>query len=775
MESPKRKAQKSRDYRRHRMMRLLNRRKATAQQAMSKIAEKELMRRLRITPLKKFEDGKDAEYDAGILDDVVITGNRRPANIMFDKDTGNYYRESTGDVVTPVNKLVEDDPSTWSFADKNGTTFTPHGPVFNLKQGEIRQVEETPFLSNNYIKQAAHNYMSELAYDINNNRVVGGKYTMPAIALAPVIGSKIGGAAINSAFASHGLNHAVNEGVNGIGDAVLTGLEMAPLGPLVKPLYTGLVKPLYTGVVRPGMQFLNSPITRKAPQITAENAASMTPEQWTAAQDAAIARGDMEEAQRLRDLHFKVSAPNTKVVDINGNPQLVIHKTPSDFTIFDNSKSIGRLNWVATPEAFGENKVFATGAGTNPKEMRLYINMKNPHYPTIDEGMEPAYINEGEDGILGIVDKDWTGLYKSASDAGEGFNMSLGVDNPYALKSADAVTFDDNGVRISLGERDNFKLNDIRYGLLPFGIGLTGLGVSTGTPLKKFEDGKNALLSSTPKLSNMPKFNFDAPVIEKVVPKYEEIKPAIETPVEPVKQREPIIPGLQPQQSISDSRFSRSHPIFKDEYDYMNSDAFLTRVKKMTNDNEKARILATNMRNNLYHTNLPNKAFYDYTSYSQNSGFRLSESGPYMHKIYYGRVNDVPGFTKRSVIAHELGHSVYDTNKDGSLLDYHLLSPQYTSVLQRGRYKTLVDDDTRRHDYQDGERIADIRALQQQAKDAGIWDKTTGVDMTPEMYNKLKQTYPDHRSFDMWNDEDLRWLINTTAQIKPVKNNIYYT
>ena len=105
---------------------------------MSEIAEKELMRKLRITPLKKFKDGKDAEYDAGILDDVVITGNRRPANIMFDQDTGNYYRESTGDVVTPVNKLVEDDPSTWSFADKNGTTFTPHGPVFNSNQGEIR-------------------------------------------------------------------------------------------------------------------------------------------------------------------------------------------------------------------------------------------------------------------------------------------------------------------------------------------------------------------------------------------------------------------------------------------------------------------------------------------------------------------------------------------------------------------------------------------------------------------------------------------------------------
>lgn len=232
MDSPKRKAQKNKDYRRHRMMRLLNRRKATAQEAMSEIAERELMRKLRITPLKKFEGGKDAEYDAVILDDVVITGKRRPANIMFDKDTGNYYRESTGDVVTPVNKLVEDDPSTWSFTDKNGTTFTPHGPVFNSNQGEIRQAEEAPLFSNDYIKQAAHNYMSELAYDINNNRVVGGKYTMPAIAAvaaSPLLGNVYGNAAVNSAFAAHGLNHAVNEGVDGIGDAAVTTLEMLPL------------------------------------------------------------------------------------------------------------------------------------------------------------------------------------------------------------------------------------------------------------------------------------------------------------------------------------------------------------------------------------------------------------------------------------------------------------------------------------------------------------------------------------------------------------------
>lgn len=442
-----------------------------------------------------------------------------------------------------------------------------------------------------------------------------------------------------------------------------------------------------------------------------------------------------------------------------------------------------------------------TGGGTAVSQNPYYVNIKN--YPVVnakDEGLSEYFMNH----------KDVAGMAIGAGANGIDGPRRI-VINPYSdvlktdLQKEGLIRIE--AVRHAMEEynyKPSFKLSKHQKNLqktvfknMPYGsndeafkrsiisrilAGDTGdlqptseqeaeaarfifnNDSNTTKKPKKFEDGKNALLSSAPKLSNIPKFNFNAPVIEKVTPEYEEIKPKKEIPIEPVKPKESIIPGLSPQQPISDSRFSRSHPIFKDEHDYMNSDAFLTRVKKMTNDNEKARILATNMRNGLYYTKLPNEAFFDYTSNSQNSGYRTRESGPYMHNIYYGQVNDIPGFTKRSVIAHELGHSVYDGNKDGSLLDYHLLSPQYTSVLQRGRHKTPVSDETRRHDHMDTERIADIRALQQQAKDAGIWDKTTGVDMTPESFNKLKQTYPDNRSFDMWNDEDLRWLINTTAQ-----------
>lgn len=302
-------------------------------------------------------------------------------------------------------------------------------------------------------------------------------------------------AGLTSAFAAHGASE-IAEG-NITPEALM---EVAPLGQLAKPLYKG--------VLEPGMRLYNSPLTgnwtrignreyrfkpgylgmngtpiesRKIKDYSAfldtDAGKNMTPEQWTAAQDAAIVRGDMTEAQRLRDLHFKVSAPKTEVVDINGNPQLVVHKTPNTFTIFDNNRSIGKLNWFATPNAYGKNGVFATGAGKNPRTMKLYVNMRNAHKPTIDEGIEPAYINQGEDGILGIVDKGMTNYFNSSRDAGKGFMMSGGVDNPNALKSADAVTYDDNGIRVPLGERDNFNINDIRYSLLPFGIGLTGLGL----------------------------------------------------------------------------------------------------------------------------------------------------------------------------------------------------------------------------------------------------------------------------------------------------------
>ena len=120
----------------------------------------------------------------------------------------------------------------------------------------------------------------------------------------------------------------------------------------------------------------------KTPTITVDNAASITPEQWTAAQDAAIARGDMAEAQRLRDLHFKVNAPNT-VALVNGQPLQLYHGTDATFNAFDISKygktdggTFGRGVYT-TPikeyaELYGKNNMPLYMKLDNPKDYRNY-------------------------------------------------------------------------------------------------------------------------------------------------------------------------------------------------------------------------------------------------------------------------------------------------------------------------------------------------------------------------------------------------------------------
>lgn len=211
------------------------------------------------------------------------------------------------------------------------------------------------------------------------------------------------------------------------------------------------------------------------PKITATNASKIAPKLWTAAQDAAIARGDVAEAQRLRDLHFKVNAPNTKIVDENGDPLRLYHGTKSKFNAFDESLY-----------GSADGGMYGTGVYTTPYKgyaenygdvvMNLYANISNPvdaRNLSIDDLML-GKLEEGNNIFR------WTDI-GGKRDGVLGKNHYLNTKYPYEVvshkpskvKSADAVTYDDSGARIPLGERDNFNLNDIRYSwLLPFlGVG----------------------------------------------------------------------------------------------------------------------------------------------------------------------------------------------------------------------------------------------------------------------------------------------------------------
>jgi len=311
-------------------------------------------------------------------------------------------------------------------------------------------------------------------------------------------------AALTSYFGAHGLQKLAN------GEADWsTALEIAPLGRVVKPIYEG--------VVQPGMRLFNSPLTgnwtkignkeyrlspnslgangssveQRIPQITTENAASMTPEQWTAAQDAAIARGDMVEAQRLRDLHFKVNAPDNKLTTklYHGTDREWNNYDPTHFSSGSGDlgawgKGLYLSGYKNVAERYGKNIKSLYAYARNPLEVKPTLGT---WYDTPTENA--AYFFNREKGatkeIKNILKgKDAINKYREITG-----DHWITTHEPYEevviprgeqIKSADAVTYDDNGVRIPLGKRDNFNINDIRYGLLPFGIGLTGYGLWRG-------------------------------------------------------------------------------------------------------------------------------------------------------------------------------------------------------------------------------------------------------------------------------------------------------
>lgn len=241
----------------------------------------------------------------------------------------------------------------------------------------------------------------------------------------------------------------------------------------------------------------------KTPQITSENASNITPEQWTTAQDAAIAKGDIAEAQRLRDLHFKVSAPNTVVKNIDGMPARVYHGTYNKGWVSYDKRKFGS----ATDNGlFGEGlyatsdkkyaDVYARGNnadGTYKGEIKdLYINAKKPFYVYNRKDLSPTELINREDAayqfgrdlkVQGDVPNSiWDEMNNSdiviETKGTKRPNFAeIVIPKGEQIKSANAVTYDNNGVRIPLGKRDNFKLNDIRYGVLPFGVGLTGYGL----------------------------------------------------------------------------------------------------------------------------------------------------------------------------------------------------------------------------------------------------------------------------------------------------------
>jgi len=239
-------------------------------------------------------------------------------------------------------------------------------------------------------------------------------------------------------------------------------------------------------VPTPGMRSSKA-IAQSIKTITKANAAKITPAQWTAAQDAAIARGDMAEAQRLRGLHFTAKAPETK------------QRTPmfnasgeSTFNEFNGGKT--GLNWFSESEKYAANHGVPRAFYINEPDIYLgnvpaWIKGTPTDKRYIQSLRKLGYTEEQIAQKVQSINEAASSSAPAAKSVGMGSNNELVTRNNNTIKLADAVTYDDNGVRIPLGLRDNFNINDIRYGLIPLGIIGTGYGAYNSTTRPKHKDG----------------------------------------------------------------------------------------------------------------------------------------------------------------------------------------------------------------------------------------------------------------------------------------------
>lgn len=225
----------------------------------------------------------------------------------------------------------------------------------------------------------------------------------------------------------------------------------------------------------------------------------LSDQEWDDMYFQAIDSGDMDLIQTIRDAHFKVKAPNTKIYNkiYHGN------RTDKSIISFDKSKvgsehkdlglngfwfiddpKLAKWEYAFKPESFGKGLESAKFGEVIP----TYVNLESPifleqkgirkesspfgDYVTSDETflelMDRAKKTKTKDGyVFKLIDSDGDAdpFYRSIQN-------QFVVKNPNMIKRADAITKSDFGKIIPISKRDNFNISDIRYGIAPLILGV---------------------------------------------------------------------------------------------------------------------------------------------------------------------------------------------------------------------------------------------------------------------------------------------------------------
>lgn len=207
---------------------------------------------------------------------------------------------------------------------------------------------------------------------------------------------------------------------------------------------------------------------------------------------SAVERGDMATAQQMVMEAAKLAMPNTKVVDENGNPKVVYHQTNHSVYINrETGQNWDELDWRERMEwderddwgDYWEERDFNTFNRVNARTtneldgfffapeydeyheygdrtIEAFLNIENPA-SNGDYNIDASKTNAGRDERIRMQNEGYDGVI----NVEDGAIYEYIAFNPNQIKSADPVTYDDNGNVIPLSERFNPEKEDIRYSI----------------------------------------------------------------------------------------------------------------------------------------------------------------------------------------------------------------------------------------------------------------------------------------------------------------------
>lgn len=184
--------------------------------------------------------------------------------------------------------------------------------------------------------------------------------------------------------------------------------------------------------------------------------------QWNDRYNAAVESGNVDETQRLRDLHFKIKT--------SLEPKHYYHGTNARFTQF-NENYIGTLDpgWYGKGFYFTPDKGIAEGYAsvqTGPNVIYdSFLNVKNPIYRDAgiwDNTIVGTKIPEANDGVFVRLGEPEIVLDKSLQyDPNEIVEVVIPKANQ--IKLANPIIRTNTGEIVPIVKRDNFRNPDIRY------------------------------------------------------------------------------------------------------------------------------------------------------------------------------------------------------------------------------------------------------------------------------------------------------------------------